>query len=510
MSTTFLTRLSAEHRGVRLLQLGTIKQGGSGCICPESALLRNLVTHLLVARNEVVILDMEAGIEHLGRGTAGAVDAFVIVVEPVRRSLDTALRIHKLATDIGVTRFLLVGNKVKDADDLQFIQTYCVDLPVAGHFPIDDRVSEADRAGVAVFDAVPEFVELARAIAQQVDLAAAPIDCRPCFLEVDRCEEGTWACLRTRACGLDGTEVDGAERCTWQAFTGIAPAFAVACFGYNGVELCSHLTGPTEIGCLPVLTWRGSMRILTIVQGIYGQRITANIQQGGDPAWTVDSWQAPRVLPPVIDYPEEFVPANLQPADLLISLGEHPGVAELLPDLARLCGAKAAIVPVDNVAWLPPGLMNQLARWLADLGVAAVFPKPFCSLTATTCGLHRNTTAYDVPLVAQFAQHFGRPELAMTFTADAAIAGGHGSARQPVRLRRFRGARPARCRRRICGVRDRDAPSPLSVPGEHGDRSRLQRHAMHVSGHLLQDEVARHVKPYKRSPVYLRPQGRSS
>jgi CO dehydrogenase maturation factor len=166
--------LSAEHRGVRLLQLGTIKQGGSGCICPESALLRNLVTHLLVARNEVVILDMEAGIEHLGRGTAGAVDAFVIVVEPVRRSLDTALRIHKLATDIGVTRFLLVGNKVKDADDLQFIQTYCASLPVAGHFPIDDRVSEADREGVAVFDGVPAFVEMARTIAQRVDQAAAP------------------------------------------------------------------------------------------------------------------------------------------------------------------------------------------------------------------------------------------------------------------------------------------------------------------------------------------------
>ncbi len=81
-------RLSAEYRGVKLLQLGTIKMGGSGCICPESALLRNLVTHLLVARNEVVILDMEAGIEHLGRGTAGSVDAFLIVVEPVRRSLD--------------------------------------------------------------------------------------------------------------------------------------------------------------------------------------------------------------------------------------------------------------------------------------------------------------------------------------------------------------------------------------------------------------------------------------
>lgn len=158
--------LSAEHRGVRLLQLGAIKLGGSGCICPESALLRNLVTHLLVARDEVVILDMEAGIEHLGRGTAGSVDAFIIVVEPVRRSLDTARRIHKLATDIGITRFSLVGNKVRDEADRTFIREYAgADLPVAGFFPIDDQVSQADRDGIAIFDAIPEFAELASTIA---------------------------------------------------------------------------------------------------------------------------------------------------------------------------------------------------------------------------------------------------------------------------------------------------------------------------------------------------------
>ena len=160
--------LSAEYRGVRLLQLGTIKQGGSGCICPESALLRNLVTHLLVARNEVVILDMEAGIEHLGRGTAGAVDAFIVVVEPVRRSLDTAARIHRLAQDIGVPRFLMVGNKVLGDNDLAFIAEHSDDMPLAGYFPVDDRVSLADREGIPVYDAVPEFVAIAQRIAAQI------------------------------------------------------------------------------------------------------------------------------------------------------------------------------------------------------------------------------------------------------------------------------------------------------------------------------------------------------
>ena len=161
--------LSAEYRGVKLLQLGTIKMGGSGCICPESALLRNLVTHLLVARNEVVILDMEAGIEHLGRGTAGAVDAFLIVVEPVRRSLDTAMRIHKLATDIGVPRYYLVGNKIRDDADLAFIAQHGGGIPLAGYFPHDDRVSAADRDGVPVYDALPEFVTQAAAIAALID-----------------------------------------------------------------------------------------------------------------------------------------------------------------------------------------------------------------------------------------------------------------------------------------------------------------------------------------------------
>lgn len=156
-------RFSAEHRGIKLLRLGTIKQGGSGCVCPESALLRNLVTHLFVARNEVVIMDMEAGIEHLGRGTAQAVDAFLIVVEPNRRSLATAAQIHALATDIGVARCYLVGSKV-ESGDVDFIEANAQGMPIAGLLPVDSRVNEADREGIPVFDAAPELVDQARAI----------------------------------------------------------------------------------------------------------------------------------------------------------------------------------------------------------------------------------------------------------------------------------------------------------------------------------------------------------
>ncbi len=164
-------RFSVLHRGIRLLQLGTISTGGSGCICPESAVLKTLVTHIILFRDEVMILDMEAGVEHLGRATAGAVDAFLIVVEPGRRSLGTAQTIQHLAADIGVTRCYVVGNKVRDQADRDYIQSNLPDLPVIGFLSVHPRAVEADMRGEAIFDAVPELVEEARQIVATFDRA---------------------------------------------------------------------------------------------------------------------------------------------------------------------------------------------------------------------------------------------------------------------------------------------------------------------------------------------------
>jgi CO dehydrogenase maturation factor len=162
-------RFSVLHRGIRLLQLGAIDTGGSGCICPESAILRALVTHLILYRDEVMILDMEAGVEHLGRATASAVDAFLIVVEPGRRSLSTAQTINRLADDIGVKHCYVVGNKVRDQTDRDFIQHYLPDLPVIGFLSANPQAVEADMRGQAIFDAVPELVAEARQIAAAFD-----------------------------------------------------------------------------------------------------------------------------------------------------------------------------------------------------------------------------------------------------------------------------------------------------------------------------------------------------
>ena len=166
-------RFSLTHRGIRLLQLGTISAGGSGCICPESAILKSLVTYAILYRDEVMILDMEAGIEHLGRATAKAVDAFLIVVEPGRRSLGTAQSIRQLAADIGVTHCYVVGNKVRDGADRDYIRESLPNLEVIGFLSVDPRAVEADMRGQAIFDAVPELVDEARLIAAAFDQALA-------------------------------------------------------------------------------------------------------------------------------------------------------------------------------------------------------------------------------------------------------------------------------------------------------------------------------------------------
>lgn len=164
-------RFSAEYRGVRLLEMGSVDLGGSGCICPESAMLKTLFMHLLFRDDEVLILDMYAGVEHLGRATVDFVDAMVIVVEPTRRSLGTARQIKKLANDIGLTRLWLVGNKVRNEDEAAFLRAETPGIPILGMLTADLGVQEADRLGIPVYDHVPALRESAQSMAQILDEA---------------------------------------------------------------------------------------------------------------------------------------------------------------------------------------------------------------------------------------------------------------------------------------------------------------------------------------------------
>jgi CO dehydrogenase maturation factor len=152
-------RFSVLYQGVRLLRLGTIDRGGSGCICPESAMLKSLVTYLILHRDEQLILDMDAGLEHLGRATASAVDHFLVVVEPGKRSMGTAHQIAKLAADIGIKTVALVANKVRGEEDRRFIEENRGSLPLLGYLSFQPDAIKADQDGASIFDAVPQLAQ---------------------------------------------------------------------------------------------------------------------------------------------------------------------------------------------------------------------------------------------------------------------------------------------------------------------------------------------------------------
>lgn len=157
-------RFSVEHRHVHLLQMGTVRGAAAGCMCPENAVLKMLVSYLLLHEKETVILDMVAGMEHLGRGTAGAVDAMFVVVEPGMRSIETAKAIARLASDLGIGRLWVVGNKVRHEQDVAFIRDSLGELPLIGWLPYSDRAIEADIQNKALYDAAPELADRTREI----------------------------------------------------------------------------------------------------------------------------------------------------------------------------------------------------------------------------------------------------------------------------------------------------------------------------------------------------------
>jgi CO dehydrogenase maturation factor len=143
--------------GVQLLVMGTVKDGGSGCMCPSNALLRVLVQHLLIQREDILVMDMVAGLEHLGRGTARRMDTMLVVVEPRMKSVDTVKRILKLAEDIEVREVLAVGNKIGSEREKRFVEEKMGELgvPIAAYIPYDEAVAEADMLGEAPIDHNP-------------------------------------------------------------------------------------------------------------------------------------------------------------------------------------------------------------------------------------------------------------------------------------------------------------------------------------------------------------------
>ncbi|MGD1995745.1 MAG: DUF166 family protein [Anaerolineae bacterium] len=241
------------------------------------------------------------------------------------------------------------------------------------------------------------------------------------------------------------------------------------------------------------------MRILAIITGEYGQRHLDNIRAHAPPEWEIEAWHAPAFYPPVIDYPEDHLPESLPPADLILSFGEHKGVAELIPEIVKMTGARAVIAPVDREEWLPRGLARQLQGWLAELHVACVTPKPLCSLTKTHYNVKRHRMAYDDPLIAEFAHYFGRPEFRIAVDPETQT------------ITEVEVVRDAFCgcarhvAKGLVGVSANEAEQQAGLLHHHypclasmGKDPDFNDTLMHVSGNILKEQVGHQVRPYRK------------
>ncbi len=150
-------QFSVDAGGPRLLVLGTVESGGKGCMCPEGAVLKALMQHLLLRVEDDVILDMEAGLEHMGRASATGVDAMVSVVEPGMRSVQTATRVGRLARDIGIQRTFVVANKVRGEHEVERLRDGLGEQTIAGVLPYCDELARADLEGRPVVLDAPGF-----------------------------------------------------------------------------------------------------------------------------------------------------------------------------------------------------------------------------------------------------------------------------------------------------------------------------------------------------------------
>ncbi len=158
-----------EVNGVKLLVMGTVDVGGTGCVCPEHVMLKAILSSLTYRKNDVVIRDMEAGLEHLGRGTAANMDQFIVVIEPGARSVQTYRNVKRLASDLGVKKVRVVANKVRDEKDEQFIRNSIPQEDLLGIIHYNTEVIDADRNGESPYDYSPTAIAEIRKIKEMLD-----------------------------------------------------------------------------------------------------------------------------------------------------------------------------------------------------------------------------------------------------------------------------------------------------------------------------------------------------
>ena len=242
------------------------------------------------------------------------------------------------------------------------------------------------------------------------------------------------------------------------------------------------------------------MKILIVIQGLYGERIVDNINTHSPQGWKIVSICLSKNLPPIIDEPEDFIPETVPKADLVIFLSESAEASQLIADIALLSGAEGVIAPVDHSSWLPRGLAGQAKEALDKRGIGSVFPKNFCTLTRRTYGYRDCAEPYENPIISEFATYFGRPKLKVDIDPDT---------------RRIKAIRVKRCSPcgstyhavdKIIGLSvDKAIPTAglicmqypclASMEMEHIDKG-LYNTLMHLSGQIFNDQLAPHLEPY--------------
>ena len=160
---------SKDIGGVKLLVMGTVETGGSGCVCPEHVMLKAVLSNLVLRPDDVVIMDMEAGLEHLGRGTASGVDAFIVVIEPGLRSIQTFEKVNQLASDIGVSKVSVVANKISSDSDREFIIQHIPGDALLGFINYSVDIIDADREARSPYDLCPGTLDEINKIKAQLD-----------------------------------------------------------------------------------------------------------------------------------------------------------------------------------------------------------------------------------------------------------------------------------------------------------------------------------------------------
>ena len=162
-------KYAKDVHGVKLLVMGTVDVGGTGCVCPEHVMLKAILSSLTYRKDDVVIMDMEAGLEHLGRGTAANMDQFIVVIEPGARSVQTYHNVRRLARDLGVKRVRVVANKLRDQRDEDFVRSQIPEEDLLGCLYYDPQIMDADRCGQSPYDHSPAAIAQIRKIKAILD-----------------------------------------------------------------------------------------------------------------------------------------------------------------------------------------------------------------------------------------------------------------------------------------------------------------------------------------------------